>query len=233
METINKYIEIREGIKYSKKKSIIKRFSQFNTLMFIYAIKNDLNLYLEKSRLRKNRYNSLCNIFNFKELNENDIIEEGYKLLNDFKRIKLNNNEEIYLKPQNPTYLKRDSINFYLIKKLNINENYYKINLKILKSKYYPSIIINMEKYILDNFNINYNDFLINLNDYIQNQINKNNFINNNLDINIKDFKYFNLIKGINDLKNIKQYKINFTIELNLNKNDFIKLLENNLFNNN
>ena len=44
METINKYVEIRKEFKYSKKKSIIKRFSQFNTLMFIYAIKNDLNL---------------------------------------------------------------------------------------------------------------------------------------------------------------------------------------------
>lgn len=251
--------EVREKYLKDKYQSNLIRYEQLSALTFIYAYKNEAIL---KTKINgKEKRDPVFYIFKINENSEEDIISEGYKLLNEFKK-KYTNSNEGYLPPKNDTIKKRDATNFYLIRNIKINDDYLKINNRILYSKNFNTVKVNMEKYMLDEFQINYDYFLSKLKNLISNKIKSTNdtFIQFNY-AEIKSFfsslyltsETFNDIKERKLIEKLKQNEIkqiekqkqkldemkNFIIkESNKNKmeienNNDNGIIKNNNFNNN
>ena len=117
--------ELREKFLKDKYQSNLIRYEQLSALTFIYAYKNKAIL---KTKLYgKPKRDPAFIIFKINDTSEEDIISEGYKLLNEFKKKYTNSNEK-YFPPKNDTLKKRDAFNFYFIRNIKIIDDYLKIN---------------------------------------------------------------------------------------------------------
>lgn len=126
----------------AKNRSIQRVINQTNSLCFIYAYINHLEVIVE--RLKKNVSFRIPIQEGF-EVKEKHIIEEGHEYMG-----------KTYSSPLNTTFKGFNARNCYFIKRLRIDEKYRKVSDRQLGSAQLPFFRVDMCSYLDENYGVDY-----------------------------------------------------------------------------